>query len=111
MNKLIADGRVIRGYIGIEARDINPVMARLYDAEQVSGIIVIGMDPNGPAAKAGFKVQDILIEIDGKKVTDRRNVLDIVTELRPGNSVEMKVLRNGQVTTLSVLIADEPNGY
>jgi len=111
MNKLIADGRVIRGYIGIEARDINPVMARLYDAEQVSGIIVMGMDPNGPAAKAGFKVQDILIEIDGKKVTDRRNVLDIVTELRPGNSVEMKVLRNGQVTTLSVLIADEPNGY
>ncbi|GAL06436.1 outer membrane stress sensor protease DegS [Photobacterium aphoticum] len=37
MNKLIADGRVIRGYIGIEARDINPVMARLYDADQVRG--------------------------------------------------------------------------
>lgn len=111
MNKLIADGRVIRGYIGIEARDINPVMARLYDAEQVSGIIVMGMDPNGPAAKAGFQVQDILIEIDGKRVTDRRNVLDIVTELRPGNHINMKVLRNGQPTTLSVLIADEPNGY
>lgn len=111
MNKLIADGRVIRGYIGIEARDINPVMARLYDADQVSGIIVMGMDPNGPAAKAGFKVQDILIEIDGKKVTDRRNVLDIVTELRPGNAVEMKVLRNGAPITLSVMIADEPNQY
>lgn len=111
MNKLIADGRVIRGYIGIEARDINPVMARLYDAEQVSGIIVMGMDPNGPAAKAGFQVQDILIEIDGKRVTDRRNVLDIVTELRPGNHIDMKVLRNGMPTTLSVLIADEPNGY
>ncbi|ELR66358.1 Outer membrane stress sensor protease DegS [Photobacterium marinum] len=111
MNKLIADGRVIRGYIGIEARDINPVMARLYDADQISGIIVIGMDPNGPAAKAGFQVQDILIEINGKPVTDRRNVLDIVTELRPGNYVNMKVLRNGKPVTLSVLIADEPNRY
>ncbi|KLV06196.1 peptidase [Photobacterium aquae] len=108
MNKLIADGRVIRGYIGLEARDINPVMARLYDADQVSGIIVMGMDPNGPAAKAGFKVQDILVEIDGKRVTDRRNVLDIVTDLRPGTQVAMKVLRNGQPKTLSVLIGDEP---
>ncbi|WP_064601842.1 outer membrane-stress sensor serine endopeptidase DegS [Photobacterium sp. J15] len=111
MNKLIADGRVIRGYIGIEARDINPVMARLYDADQISGIIVIGMDPSGPAAKAGFQVQDILIEINDKPVTDRRNVLDIVTELRPGNYVNMKVLRNGKPVTLSVLIADEPNRY
>lgn len=111
MNKLIADGRVIRGYIGIEARDVNPVMARLYDADQISGIIVTGMDPTGPAAQAGFQVQDILIEIDGKQVTDRRNVLDIVTELRPGNRVEMKVLRNGKPKTLSVLIADEPNVY
>ena len=111
MNKLIADGRVIRGYIGLEARDINPVMARLYDAEQISGIIVMAMDPNGPAAKAGFKVQDILIEIDGKRVTDRRNVLDIVTELRPGTEVDMKVLRNGEPTVLNVQIGDEPNGY
>ena len=71
----------------------------------------MGMDPNGPAAKAGFKVQDILIEIDGKRVTDRRNVLDIVTELRPGTEVPMKVLRNGKPTELMVRIGDEPNGY
>ncbi|MEH6530203.1 MAG: outer membrane-stress sensor serine endopeptidase DegS [Photobacterium frigidiphilum] len=108
MKKLIADGRVIRGYIGIDGREINPVMARLYDADQVSGIIVMGMDPNGPATKAGFKAQDILVEIDGKPVTDMRNVLDIVTELRPGSTVAMKVLRNGKPLVLSVLIADEP---
>ncbi|MGF1758484.1 outer membrane-stress sensor serine endopeptidase DegS [Photobacterium sagamiensis] len=111
MQKLIADGRVIRGYIGIDGRDINPVMARLYDTNQVSGIIVMGMDPNGPAAKAGFQVQDILIEIDGRPVTDKRNVLDIVTEIRPGSTVDMKVLRNGETKMLSVLVSDEPNGY
>lgn len=109
MNKLIADGRVIRGYIGIDGREINPVMARLYDAEQVRGIIVMGMDPDGPASKAGFKVQDILVEIDGKPVTDMRNVLDIVTELRPGTYVDMMVLRNGKPKKLTVLIGDEPD--
>ncbi|MDX1303830.1 outer membrane-stress sensor serine endopeptidase DegS [Photobacterium sp.] len=111
MQKLIADGRVIRGYIGIDGRDINPVMARLYDADQISGIIVMGMDPEGPAAKSGFKIQDILVEIDGRPVTDKRNVLDIVTEIRPGSTVEMKILRNGETKILSVLVSDEPNGY
>ncbi|QUJ67111.1 outer membrane-stress sensor serine endopeptidase DegS [Photobacterium sp. GJ3] len=109
MNKLIADGRVIRGYIGIDGREINPVMARLYDAEQIRGIIVMGMDPNGPAYKAGFHVQDILVEIDGKPVTDMRNVLDIVTELRPGTYADMTVLRNGKPKKIKVLIGDEPD--
>lgn len=111
MHKLIADGRVNRGYIGIDGREINPVMARLYDADQVRGIIVMGMDPNGPAANAGFQVQDILIEIDGKSITDMRNVLDIVAELRPGSKIKMKVLRGGEAATLSVLIANDPDNY
>lgn len=48
MQKLIADGRVIRGYIGVEGREVNPVMARLLDAEQLRGVLIAGMDPNGP---------------------------------------------------------------
>ncbi len=108
MEKLIADGRVTRGYIGIDGRDVTPVMAHLFDSQQVQGIIVMGMDPNGPATKAGFKIQDILLEIDGVAVTGKRNVLDIVTELRPGSVTPMKVLREGEVITLDVTIGDVP---
>ncbi|KMV30152.1 outer membrane-stress sensor serine endopeptidase DegS [Photobacterium swingsii] len=108
MDKLIADGRVIRGYIGIDGREINPVMARLYDAEQINGVIVMGMDPNGPAQRAGFKVQDIILEINDKPVTGKRNVQDIVTDLRPGTSAKVKVLRNGEPVFIDVLIGDDP---
>ncbi|OAN16550.1 outer membrane-stress sensor serine endopeptidase DegS [Photobacterium jeanii] len=108
MNKLIADGRVIRGYIGIDGREINPVMARLYDAEQINGVIVMGMDPNGPAKRAGFQIQDIILEINGKPVTGKRNVQDIVTDLRPGTRAKIKALRKGEPIFIDVLIGDDP---
>nr|WP_086938328.1 outer membrane-stress sensor serine endopeptidase DegS [Thaumasiovibrio occultus] len=104
MQKLIADGRVIRGYIGIDGQDVTPVMSHLYGVEDVSGIVVMGMDPNGPAFNAGFKVQDLLLEINGKPVMGKRDVLDMVTELRPGSTVPMKILRSGQPMTLNVVI-------
>lgn len=108
MKKLIADGRVIRGYIGIDGSEINPVMARLYDADQINGILVLGMNPDGPAAKAGIHVRDILVEIDGKPVKDMLSVLDIVTDIRPGTHVKVKVLRNGKPMILDVLIGNKP---
>ncbi|KJF81160.1 outer membrane-stress sensor serine endopeptidase DegS [Photobacterium angustum] len=108
MNKLIADGRVIRGWIGIQGREINPVMARLYDAKQVNGIIVEGMDPNGPASKAGFQKNDIVVEIAGKQVNNVQSVNDIITDIRPGTNVNVKILRDGKPMIIPVKVANRP---
>ncbi len=108
MNKIIADGRVIRGYIGIDGRDINPVMARLLDVQHVQGIVVMGMDPNGPAHKAGLRVNDVLIAIDGKPVSGVRNAFDIVADLRPGKEIQVKVIRNGEPLSLPLTVGEEP---
>ncbi len=109
MQKIIADGRVIRGYIGIDGRDINSVTSRLLGNEHLGGIIVLGVDPNGPAADAGFEAQDIILKIDGEKVNGRQSVLDIVTELRPGSKVDILILRKGEEMTLSVTVAEDTN--
>ncbi|WP_434358345.1 outer membrane-stress sensor serine endopeptidase DegS [Parasalinivibrio latis] len=108
MNKIIADGRVIRGYIGIDGRDINPVMARLLDVQHVQGIVVMGMDPNGPAHKAGLRVNDVLIALDNKPVNGVRNAFDIVADLRPGKEIQVKVIRNGQPLSIPLTIGEEP---
>ncbi|MEH0665278.1 outer membrane-stress sensor serine endopeptidase DegS [Vibrio scophthalmi] len=107
MQKIIADGRVIRGYIGIDGQDINSVTSRLLGNEHLGGIVVLGVDPNGPAAQAGFESQDIILKIDGNKINGRQSVLDIVTELRPGTVVEVLILRKGEEKTLSVTIAED----
>lgn len=110
MEKIIADGRVIRGYIGIDGQDINSVTARLLGNEHIGGIIVLGLDPKGPAAEGGIKVQDIILTIGGKKLNGRQGVLDLVTDLRPGTTVDINLLRDGKEMTLKVTVAEDSRG-
>jgi serine protease DegS len=107
MEKIIADGRVIRGYIGIDGQDINSVTARLLGDNHLGGIVVLGIDPNGPAAAAGFETQDIILKIDGKKVNGKQSVMDQVTDLRPGTVIDILVLRDGEELPLKVTIAED----
>ncbi|UUM31079.1 outer membrane-stress sensor serine endopeptidase DegS [Vibrio japonicus] len=107
MEKIIADGRVIRGYIGVDGQDIKSVTSRLLGNEHVGGIVVLGVDPNGPAAEAGFELQDIILTIDGKKINGRQSVMDLVTELRPGTTIEVIILRKGQEQTLHVTVSED----
>lgn len=107
MEKIIADGRVIRGYIGVDGQDINAVTSRLLGSDHIGGIVILGVDPNGPAAKAGFMVRDIILKIDGHKINGRQSVMDTVTDLRPGSVVEFTLLRKGEEITLPVTIAED----
>ncbi|MGC9421682.1 MULTISPECIES: outer membrane-stress sensor serine endopeptidase DegS [unclassified Vibrio] len=107
MEKIIADGRVIRGYIGVDGQDINSVTSRLLGSEHIGGIVILGVDPTGPAAKAGFMVRDIILKIDGQKINGRQSVMDTVTDLRPGTVVEFTLLRKGQEIIVPVTIAED----
>ncbi len=110
MGKIIADGRVIRGYIGIDGQDISAMAERILGNEHLGGIEVMGIDPTGPAAKAGFLEKDIILKIDGQKVHGRQSVMDLVTDLRPGTTVDVIVLRKGKQQTLTVTVGEDPRG-
>lgn len=108
MRRLIADGQVIRGYIGVDGRDINPAMARLMNADNINGILVLGVAPNSPAEKSGIVSQDIITSINGESIINRQNVTDIVTELRPGTEVDVDIIRKGIAQTIKITIAEAP---
>ncbi len=102
MEKIIADGRVIRGYIGIDGQDINPMASR----DHKGAIIVLGVAPGSPADVAGFKKGDAILSIDDKKVKGRQSVMDIVADLRPGTKINLDILREGKNQTLSVTVGE-----
>ncbi|PJC85531.1 outer membrane-stress sensor serine endopeptidase DegS [Vibrio sp. HA2012] len=110
MQKIIADGRVIRGYVGIDGQDVSTMTSRLLGGDYTGAIIVLGIDPDGPAAQAGFEKQDVILSINEQKVNGRLSVMDIVADLRPGSTAEFTVLRQGETLTLSVLVAELPEG-
>ncbi len=106
MEKIIADGRVIRGYIGIDGQDVNPMTSRLIGSDHEGAIIVLGVAPGGPADVAGFKKGDVILSIDDKKVAGRQSVMDIVADLRPGTKVNLDILREGESQTLLVTVGE-----
>ena len=108
IEKLIADGKVTRGFLGVGGREITPVMARLLDTKQLHGVLIADLDIDGPAHRSGLEVNDLIIEIDKQAITSFRNALDVVAEIRPGTQVPFKVIRKGKHIEVMVTIGEEP---
>ncbi|WP_294962682.1 outer membrane-stress sensor serine endopeptidase DegS [uncultured Gilliamella sp.] len=105
MNKLIQDGKVIRGYIGIDGFEFAPTQ-NPSDKPVVLGILVTNTE--GPSLQAGIKANDILIMVDNKPVKSIVETMDQIAELKPGITVPIIVLRNGERIELQVTIGQLP---
>ena len=107
MDELIANGRVIRGYLGISSVEINPIVARMLNLGDLQGLVVESLDPNGPATKAGLKRGDVLLKINGEAITGVRPVMDKIVESRPGTKLTISVIRNGKPLDVDVIIEED----
>lgn len=108
MQQIIESGTVSRGSLGALFSDLPSLMQA--NGDQVSrGVHVRGVTTNGPAWKAGIRVGDTLISVDGVEVTDARSLLLIISQHRPGEQVELQVQRNDEVfDTYATLIQEPP---
>jgi serine protease Do len=106
-NQIIKWGRVARGSIGISFRDdaSQAPLLRRYGAEN-GGVFVNQVTPDWPADKAGIRIEDIIIEVDGTPVSNGDALIQIVSAKLVGSVIPLKLLRNGETMTLSVEIAD-----
>ncbi len=107
MNDLIANGRVIRGYLGIKTVDVDTVTANLLNLGRNHGLIVQGVDPTGPASKGGLEVGDIMLTFNGTKITNAQMAMDIIAETKPNTAIEINVLRNGDAKSLKITVAED----
>jgi serine protease Do len=108
MGSLISDGKVTRGYLGVMIQDVTPALAKEFKLKDNTGALVGDVVPKGPADKAGLKDGDVVLECNGKAISDSRRLRLIVGEVKPGTTVPMKVLRDGSTKTLQVTIEQQP---
>lgn len=108
MQKLIAYGHVTRGYLGVGIQDVTPKLAEEFKIKDTSGALISEVMPDSPAAKAGFKEGDVVVEFDGKKVSDRRHLKLEVADTQPGATVPVTVMRDGAKETLKVTVKQLP---
>jgi len=105
MNALIKDGRVSRGWLGIEIQSQLRDPTRL---ETSTGVEVLNVIAQGPAAKSGLKVGDIILTIDGIEMTDANTLIQYVARKPPTTELNAQILRNGKNKQINILLAERP---
>ena len=108
MGKLIRDGRVIRGYIGISGREVSPLHGPNSGLDRIQGIVVNEVTANGPAANAGMRVSDVIVNVNNKPAVSAIETMDQVAEVRPGTVIPVEIMRNGDKLTLQVTVQEYP---
>ncbi len=117
------NGEVEHAWLGIEGGSITPTLAKALNLPVEAGVIVQGVEKGGPADKAGLEGSqtkatiegqevglggDIITELDGKKITDMEQVIEFVNQAKPGESVEVKVLRDGKEKQATITLGKRP---
>lgn len=109
MDDLIVDGAVSRGYLGMySAGEVDKTMAQALGLDQDRGIIVGQVVEDSPAEKAGLKEDDIITSLNGEKVSDYDAFRLNVASLKPGDKVDLEIIRDGKEKRISVTLGNRP---
>ena len=109
MDQLIEKGKIERGFLGVGIKDLTPELARQFKVpDNAGGALVTQLEDRSAAAEAGVQSGDVIIELNGTPVKDRRNLQLMVGRLSPGDKVSLKVLRDGKEKTFTVALKEMP---
>jgi S1-C subfamily serine protease len=99
---IVKDGQVTRGWIGVEPSDLSPEIAETFGIKAKRGVIITGVLQNGPAAAAGIRPGDVIVEVAGKPIANVSELLSNVAALKPSVPVKFSVLRQNDKVDLDV---------
>jgi serine protease DegQ len=99
---IVRDGRITRGWIGVEPNDLSAELAQTFDVKTRQGVIITGVLQNGPAAQAGIRPGDVIVKIADQPVTDVAQLLSQVAALTPGKPARFLLERRNQPLEINV---------
>lgn len=108
LEDIVKDGKVTRGWIGVEPNDLSAELAETFDVKTKEGVIITGVLQNGPAAQAGIRPGDVIVSIAGKPVPDVTQLLSLVSSLKPGTEASFVVQRKDETLKLKLIPGVRP---
>ena len=105
--QLIEHGEVKRGRLGFTAQDLTPELAEAFGTSRNKGVVVARVEPKSPAEKAGIKVGDVIIAVNGNEVESSAQVRNEIGLLRIGTQVSIEILRNGKTKLVKASIEEQ----
>lgn len=110
MESIIQSGSVTRGWIGVEPQNVSPELAEsLGLSKNTRGVLLSGVLDQGPGDRGGLKPGDVLLSVNSEKVYDVRSLLNLIAQEKPGEEINLKVIRKNKDLDLKVRVGKRPS--
>jgi Do/DeqQ family serine protease len=106
--EIIGQGRVSRGWLGVEVHDLTPELAESFGLGDARGVVVAGVLRQGPAERAGIQPGDVITAVGETPVQSERRLLDAIARSHPGSRVPVSLVRSGRTLRIEVAVAERP---
>jgi serine protease Do len=100
---------VQRAKLGVAVQPITADMARSLGLDNLKGGLVSNVEPDSAAARAGVRQGDVIVEVDGRSISDGNELRNVIAGTKPGTTVGLKVIRDGRPETLKATLAELPS--
>ncbi|WP_459475841.1 DegQ family serine endoprotease [Pseudomonas sp. No.117] len=107
-NQLKTEGKVSRGWLGVVIQEVDKDLAESFGLDRPAGALVAQTLDDGPAAKSGIKVGDVILSVNGQKIEESADLPHLIGNLKPGAKADMEIIRDGKRQNLSVTVGDMP---
>jgi len=108
LDELIEKGKVVRGWLGIEIREVDEVIAKQFSLPDTKGVLVNRVIENSAAEKGGMNRGDVIVKIEDHKVERVRDLQEVVARTKPGKKVKVVVIREKKEIALDIKLAEMP---
>lgn len=110
VNQLLSKGRIARGYLGVGMQPVRlpDTLKTTLNLSQVSGVIIVNVEANGPADQAGVLIGDVLIELAGTSVSDVGDVQATLGMQSAGQTLNTKIIRGGALIEVAIAVGERP---
>ena len=104
MEDLINHGEVVRGYLGVYITTPDEELSQALKIPDNKGAVVTEVVKDTPADNAGLKKYDVIVEVEGQKIDDSQELTNRIASFKPGNKIDLKVIRDGEERTVTVAL-------
>jgi serine protease Do len=108
MDQIRKNGKVTRGWLGVGIQPLTPDLATAFGLKENKGALIAQVEPGSPAAKAGLQQGDVIQQVNGQAVDDARALTLKISQMAPGSTVKLTVLRNGKQQEISATLGEMP---
>lgn len=108
MEEILKNGKVTRAYLGIFPQDVTPAIAKAFGEKDPNGVLVSDVSPNSPAEAAGLQRGDIILEVNGKPMTDSNQLRMTISMMQPGSEAKLKLVHGGSQRELTIKLRELP---